>query len=218
MMGRQIVFIMLFVIAVTLCGCGKPRTEVTYGTITKCQQCGTIMKQDLHKKLATTDEAMRLKVETQPSYCSECANRLVQVKTGSITKCKDCGKVMSRNVRVVKVKFRDSGGYAIAEKTALCQSCQPLPFSIVSAKHVGDDMVFRVRLNVNQLPKKSQMERTATKIWGGGSGGMQKSSVFLYLPGMDTDFAAYGVAEYDASGMVNFKVQEFALYDTKWAR
>ena len=232
MVNRPVQFIVLFVLAAILCGCSQPRTGVAYGTIIKCQQCGKIIKQDLHKKLATADEAKELKVETQKSCCSECSNRLVEVKTGSITKCEDCGKVMSRHVRVVKVKFRDRGGYSVAEQTELCRACrqarEPLPYTMVSTSDAsfgdyGDiegrsRTVYRVRLKVRQLPTQEQMERTAKRIWEKECGSEQESVIFMYLPGMSAEEIAYGVAECDSSGLSDFKVQDVALIGTKWER
>lgn len=41
-------------------------------------------------------------------------------------------------------------------------------------------------------------------------------TVFMYLPGMDTNGLAYGVGEFRPNGLKEFKIQSYSLIGTKW--
>lgn len=77
-------------------------------------------------------------------------------------------------------------------------------------------MTFRVIPEVEKMPPNEQLEKMALRIWENGNKGWKEFTVFIYLPDMDTRLAAYGVAEFRPQGLKEFKIQEFALYGTKW--
>jgi len=77
-------------------------------------------------------------------------------------------------------------------------------------------MVFGVVVDTEKMPSEDSLRNLATRIWKDGNKQWKESTVFIYLPGMDTGMAAYGVAEFRPSGLKEFKIQEVALYGTKW--
>jgi len=77
-------------------------------------------------------------------------------------------------------------------------------------------MVYRVVIEVEKIPANEQLEKIALQIWKNGNKDWKEFTVFMYLPDMDTKLAAYGVAEFRPQGLKEFRIQEFALYGTKW--
>lgn len=79
-------------------------------------------------------------------------------------------------------------------------------------------MKFRIVVNVTKLPTKAQLRQTAINVWQDGNKSWNEFYVFIYLPGMDTKAFPYGNAEFNRSGLKNFKLQDFALGGTKWSK
>lgn len=77
-------------------------------------------------------------------------------------------------------------------------------------------MVFRVVVEVNRIPPKDQLKTTAIAIWKAGNQGWDEFYVYMYLPDMDTRDLAYGVGEFTPNGLKDFRIQDFALYGTRW--
>lgn len=77
-------------------------------------------------------------------------------------------------------------------------------------------MVCRVVLETIRKPSKDTMIKTAQHIWQKCNKGGKEFTVFMYLPGMDTNFSAYGVGEFRLNGMKEFKINKFTLLDTNW--
>lgn len=77
-------------------------------------------------------------------------------------------------------------------------------------------MVYRIMLDVDTIPKDIEMRNTATYLWQNGNRNWDEFTVFLYLPYMNTESPAFGVAEFNKDGLVTFTKNEDALYGTKW--
>ena len=77
-------------------------------------------------------------------------------------------------------------------------------------------MVFRVLLEVDQVPPQAAMTSVAERLWQDGNRGWDEFTVFLYLPEMNTNSMAYGVGEFGKRGLKEFKINEYALGGTKW--
>jgi len=77
-------------------------------------------------------------------------------------------------------------------------------------------MVYRIVLDVLQIPSESAMKAVAESIWKEGNNQWDEFTVFIYLPGMNTNSIAYGIGEFRPSKMKEFRIQNFALYGTKW--
>ena len=78
-------------------------------------------------------------------------------------------------------------------------------------------MVYRIMLNVDSIPKDIEMRNTATFLWQNGNRNWEEFTVFIYLPYMNTESPAFGVAEFNKEGLVMFTKNEVALFGTKWA-
>lgn len=79
-------------------------------------------------------------------------------------------------------------------------------------------MTYRVLLNVSKKPKEQKIKEVALSIWKDGNKSWKEFTVFLYLPEMNTNSMAYGIANFTPSGLKDFNVQEYALWDTKWEK
>lgn len=98
----------------------------------------------------------------------------------------------------------------------------PLKHRVVEKKDVSyagcPRMAYRVMLEVDRLPQKQEMANVARMLWEGGNRRWKEFYVFLYLPDMDPQSAAYAIAEFAPSGLKQFRVQEWALRGTRWER
>lgn len=77
-------------------------------------------------------------------------------------------------------------------------------------------MVYRIILNIDSLPTEIEMRETAYSIWKNEKKNWKEFTVFLYLPEMNTGLTAYGNAEFNENGLVEFNINKNALFDTKW--
>ncbi|GMR24928.1 MAG: hypothetical protein BMS9Abin39_0199 [Ignavibacteria bacterium] len=107
------------------------------------------------------------------------------------------------------------------ESTKLSRkSTEILKYKIVNREDVSyggtPRMVFRIVVNVNRIPSEDQLKKTAKHIWENGNKGWEEFTVFMYLPDMDIKNIAYGVGEFRPNGLKEFKIQNYALYGTKW--
>ena len=109
--------------------------------------------------------------------------------------------------------------------TMLLVSCggenkEILKYSITEKQDVSylntPRMIYRIILDVDKLPSDKEMEKTAIDIWEKGNKNWKEFTVFMYLPGMDTKSLAYGVGEFNQTGLTEFKKNEYALIETKW--
>lgn len=99
------------------------------------------------------------------------------------------------------------------------------PTDILSYKIIGKKdisylntprMVYRVALEVEKVPDKENMEKTAIEIWRDGNKKWKEFTVFMYLPEMNTEGIAYGIGEFTPNGLKEFQMMDIALYGTKW--
>jgi len=104
------------------------------------------------------------------------------------------GIYLTNRPAVKKVEIFEGGGlgYKVVSKTT--KSC----WAVVETDYI---------------PSEAQLKATALKAWEDNK---EITSVFLYLPGMDTGTAAYGIAKFISRGMTEFKVNTSALEGTKW--
>lgn len=77
-------------------------------------------------------------------------------------------------------------------------------------------MLFRVLVDVNTVPADNQLKQISRRIWEKADGRWKEFTVFIYLPDMDISSVAYAVVEFRPEGLASFKVQDYALYGTKW--
>ena len=74
-------------------------------------------------------------------------------------------------------------------------------------------MVYRILLDVDDIPSENSMRDLATEIWRKGNNKWAEFTVFIYLPGMNTNSMAYGVGEFRPSGMKFFNINQNSLDD-----
>lgn len=79
-------------------------------------------------------------------------------------------------------------------------------------------MTYRVLLNVTTKPKEQEIKDVAISLWEDDNKSWKEFTVFLYLPEMNTNSTAYGVANFTPIGLKDFNVQEYALFGTKWQK
>jgi len=95
-----------------------------------------------------------------------------------------------------------------------------LEYKIVKRKDISYGVTLRmtvkVIVQVNRIPSKDQLIKIAEKIWEDENEKWEEFTVFIYLPGMDTTFMAYGIGEFRYNGLKEFTIEENALYGTKW--
>ena len=72
-------------------------------------------------------------------------------------------------------------------------------------------MVYRVVLSVDETPKEDKMKEVALYLWENGNTKWKEFTVFLYLPSMNSNSAAYGIGEFRPEGLLEFKVNEWTL-------
>lgn len=77
-------------------------------------------------------------------------------------------------------------------------------------------VVYRIILYVDSLPTEKEMRNTAYSIWKNEKRNWKEFTVFLYLPEMNTGLTAYGNAEFNENGLVEFNINKDALFETKW--
>lgn len=94
-----------------------------------------------------------------------------------------------------------------------------LPYKVVDKQDVSylgtSRMVVRVMVDVEDIPTKAELKRIAEAIWTNGNTRWAEFTVFLYLPEMDIHSIAYGLGEYTPSGLKEFMIQDYVLYNTK---
>lgn len=90
-----------------------------------------------------------------------------------------------------------------------------LKFEIAGKKDISyantPRMVYRVVVKEDGVPPKEQLQETAVQIWRDGNKGWKEFTVFMYLPEMDTDMAAYGIGEFGPTGLKSFEVNKWVL-------
>lgn len=97
---------------------------------------------------------------------------------------------------------------------------QILSFKIADKQNVGlnnnERMIFKVIVEVDSIPNESMMKNTSLYIWENGNKHLKDFTTFLYLPEMNIESSAYGVGEFNESGLVKFVVNKNSLIGTKW--
>lgn len=77
-------------------------------------------------------------------------------------------------------------------------------------------MMYRIVLDVNKIPNENDIRDTGISIWKDGNTFWEEFTVFVYLPEMQTDNAAYAVCEFGPDGLLKFQINEDNIQGTKW--
>ena len=97
------------------------------------------------------------------------------------------------------------------QKKPLKKTISTLKYKIVERQETNSGgishMVYRVLVEVDHKPSKAQLKQIAAELWRNENKGWKKFFVFMYLPGMNTEGFAYGVAEFKPSGLKKLRIQ-----------
>jgi len=95
-------------------------------------------------------------------------------------------------------------------------------FTIKNKKDISfagkSKMVYRIILNNNTLPSELVMKNIGNQLWKDGNTKWNDFTVFIYLTGMNSTGAAYGVCNFNEKGLINFMTNKYSLYGTKWEK
>jgi len=95
-----------------------------------------------------------------------------------------------------------------------------LPYKIVKKEDQSyqgkSRMTYRVLVDVKSKPTEDELKEIAHEIWKNGNQSWGEFTVFLYLPDMNTNSMAYGISNYTRTRFLDFKIQEYSLWGTKW--
>ena len=101
---------------------------------------------------------------------------------------------------------------AAAEKTIL-------PFKTLNKKKVGlnsqNRATQKIMVQTESLPTEDVLKNTGISVWKNNSN-YDEFTVFIYLEGMDTNYNAYCIIEFNSRKMTDFMILESTLMDTKW--
>ena len=97
------------------------------------------------------------------------------------------------------------------QKKPLKKTISTLKYKIVERQETNSGgishMVYRVLVEVDHKPPKAQLKQIAAELWRNENKGWKNFFVFMYLPGMNTEGFAYGVAEFKPSGLKKLRIQ-----------
>ena len=87
------------------------------------------------------------------------------------------------------------------------------PYRIVAKEDISSlgrrRMVFRVVVQAEGEPKDDLLKQIAQQVWSEEGSSFDESTVFCYLPDMNTSGVAYAVARFSQSGLREFRVTDF---------
>ncbi len=100
------------------------------------------------------------------------------------------------------------------------RSEEVLEYTIIETEDISyagtPRMVYRVVVEVEEIPVAEELEKTALQIWEDGNKDWKEFTVFMYLPDMDTHLLAYAIGEFRPQGLKEFRIEAAALHGTKW--
>lgn len=127
-----------------------------------------------------------------------------------------CGKDEQRKSVVKQSRTETAFSQESQEKDGMLA----LEYNVVGKEDISyagtPRMEYRVVVKTDVIPSKEQIQETAKSIWKNGNKNWKEFTVFVYLTGMDTGGAAYGIGSFGASGLRKVEINDFTLYGTKW--
>ena len=94
-----------------------------------------------------------------------------------------------------------------------------LPFKTLKKEKVGlksqNRATQKIIVQTENLPTEDVLKNTGKSIWKYNSK-YDEFTVFIYLEGMDTNYKAYSIIEFNSKKMTDFMILESSLIDTKW--
>jgi len=77
-------------------------------------------------------------------------------------------------------------------------------------------MKYYIMVNTDKMPSQEMLKQTAIHIWSSGNKNWKEFTVFMYLPDMEIGYNAYAISTFTPQGIKEFRINESALYRTKW--
>ncbi|MBD3345035.1 MAG: hypothetical protein GF401_08240 [Chitinivibrionales bacterium] len=97
-----------------------------------------------------------------------------------------------------------------------------LPYKIIDRQVLGSfvssKIIMKIMVETEKLPLEEDIKETAKKIWHEGNTLWNNFTLFVYLPEMNNEGAAYCFLEFGHSGLQNFQIQEFSIKETIWTQ
>ena len=94
-----------------------------------------------------------------------------------------------------------------------------LPFKTLNKENIGlnsqNRATQKIMVQTESLPTEDVLKNTGISIWKNNSN-YDEFTVFIYLEGMDTNYNAYCIIEFNSREMTDFMILESTLMDTKW--
>jgi len=126
-----IIFGLLGVIVVSIIIAMNRPVLVKTGERMTCGNCYKVFKDDVKEIKVPSKDSNKYDILLSSGLCDSCANEILKVETGEIIRCEECGNVLRKNVKIVKVKRKDAGQYSVSEvRKGFCD--------VPSQKLVGD--------------------------------------------------------------------------------
>lgn len=107
-----------------------------------------------------------------------------------------------------------------AQATSTSSSIDGITWSLLDKEIVSTGerpaTVNKILIGVDELPGREKLKATAMAVWRNGNSIWDRFVVFIFLPDMNVNDAAYYVAEFRRSGFEKDMIQDFALFGTRW--
>ena len=197
----------------------KPNTMLVFSVIFFFAFVGLYVTRSCRVSTPSPEQVTAPTVE-QPKAVNPNATYLSQAE-----KALESGKYKKALKLLVK-----AGGYDLERQKKIRQAALKgskvkkaapnLKYSVVAKQDISyagtNRVIYKVLAETIELPSAGPREELAQHLWREGNRNLDEFTVFIYLPGMDTNLTAYGIGEFSPIGLKYFRVQKFALYGTKW--
>ena len=81
-------------------------------------------------------------------------------------------------------------------------------YEVFDERETDAGTVWRAVIKSEKIPNESQLGQIAAAMWKDGNQQCERFSAFLYLPDMDTEWAAYCIGEFTKGGLDKLEVIE----------
>lgn len=97
---------------------------------------------------------------------------------------------------------------------------QPYSYTLLEQEDISyaaaKRMVYRIYLDTTEVPDIDRMKGTAAQVWRSGNRKWNEFTVFMIFgPIKDFSAGAYGIAEFNPSGLTDFRINKVALQMVK---
>ena len=94
-----------------------------------------------------------------------------------------------------------------------------LGYELISSQDISysneNRMMYWIVLDVKDIPDEINIRATGKSIWKDGNTHWKEFTIYIYLPGMQTDQTAYAVCEFGPDGLLKFQINENTIQEAK---